>query len=81
MAVDVHWRNVITVLKKHGWVLKYSGKGKGTAHDAWGHPARPGIVLNIVKHGKDGIVKAWGVQQIMDEVGRYNCPPEWSGSV
>lgn len=79
MAVDQPWREVQRVIRRGGWVRKVEGKGAGTSHEPYVSDSYPGKVLNIPKHGKDGIVKAVYIQEIIEAMGRENCPEYWAG--
>ncbi|BEI89627.1 uncharacterized protein CcaverHIS019_0209890 [Cutaneotrichosporon cavernicola] len=78
MARDQPWRDVLRVICKLGWVRKYPGKGNGSAHEPWVHPVET-AVLNIPKHGRDGLVKAVYIQQIINLIGWWHCPDSWLG--
>ncbi|BEJ12527.1 hypothetical protein CspHIS471_0209870 [Cutaneotrichosporon sp. HIS471] len=78
MARDQPWRDVLQVICKLGWVRKHPGKGNGSAHEPWVHPIEI-VVPNIPKHGRDGLVKAIYIQQIINQIGWRNCPDSWLG--
>ncbi|CAK9785607.1 unnamed protein product [Cutaneotrichosporon oleaginosum] len=76
MTVPQPWTKVKPILCKAGWVPKAEGKGKGTAHERWVHPDKT-YELNIPHHGK-GLVKAYYIEEIIELLGRENCPDSWT---